>query len=259
MFSLAIFGSSYTRPCLVGDCHIYQRSSIPPSNGTCAFRMYTNIPLSLRQMSVPPFKLTLDYPPSFLPLHSRPLITHIRPININERTIRHPVRRIHNLIRRPKQLALQARCLEPRHERRADGEPGPRIGHVVRAFIRRGAVDVFPHEQSRRLRFAGVGERVAEAGGGEAVVDADVAVERELGAIGRGLHVQGVSLVAEAVKYPVTAVEMASQSLAGAVDEDGGIGAVARGECGDIARERSIVNSAGSQMGWVVGGSEAGK
>ena len=60
-----------------------------------------------------------------------------------------------------------------------------------------------------------------------------VPLTRKLGAIGRGLHVQGVSLVAEAVKDPVTAVEMASQSLAGAVDEDGGICAVARGKCGD--------------------------
>ena len=36
---------------------------------------------------------------------------------------------------------------------------------------------MFPHEQSRRLRVAGVGERVAEAGGREAEVDADGAVD----------------------------------------------------------------------------------
>lgn len=55
----------------------------------------------------------------------------------------------------------------------------------------------------------------------------------KLGAVGRRLHVQRVSLVIEAVENPVTALEMPGQSLAGAVDEDGGVGAVTGGECCD--------------------------
>lgn len=55
----------------------------------------------------------------------------------------------------------------------------------------------------------------------------------KLGAVGCRLHVQRVSLVIEAVEDPVTALEMPGQSLAGAVDKDGGVGAVTGGECRD--------------------------